>query len=510
MQPVDDISVLQKLRRIRENHAYKPTVVDLFAGCGGASLGFQREGCEILAGLELEPVRAETHAYNFHRHLGKTALALHGQPRDVTLLEPMACLRELTGQPGPEVDIIVGGPPCQAYARVGRAKLREIAQHPEAFRLDERGQLYAAYITFVAALKPVAVLMENVPDILNYGGVNVAEAIAESLDALGYECRYTLLNAANFGVPQTRERWFLIGLHRTTNTVPSFPEPTHHVELPIGYKGTRSYATALFRGPKGLEPHHALPLREAPTHLPSAVTCAEALSDLPVISDREKMGLKRGARDVLVRRPYGSDPVTSFQRMMRSWPGFEAKREVSAHVIRSLVRDYPIFRGMAPGDDYPKAHRVAEKLFTQELERRQSVGEVLVAGSEAYKKLHRLMVPPYDPGKFPNKWRKLEANFPSRTLLAHLSHDGYSHIHYDSVQARTISVREAARLQSFPDGFEFCGAMNAAFGQIGNAIPPLLVGALAHQMLVLLRAASAGQSAPADESSYSAVSGRVA
>ncbi len=82
------------------------------------------------------------------------------------------------------------------------------------------------------------------------------------------------------------------------------------------------------------------------------------------------------------------------------------------------------------------------------------------------------MVPPYDPTKFPNKWRKLERDFPSRTLLAHLSHDTYSHIHYDSEQARTISVREAARLQSFPDGFEFCGAMNAAFGQIGNAVPP--------------------------------------
>ena len=89
------------------------------------------------------------------------------------------------------------------------------------------------------------------------------------------------------------------------------------------------------------------------------------------------------------------------------------------------------------------------------------------------------MIPPYDPGKFPNKWRKLEADLPSRTLMAHIGKDTYSHIHYDSQQARTISVREAARLQSFPDGFEFAGTMNPAFRQIGNAVPPLLSCALA-------------------------------
>lgn len=81
--------------------------------------------------------------------------------------------------------------------------------------------------------------------------------------------------------------------------------------------------------------------------------------------------------------------------------------------------------------------------------------------------------------KFPNKWRKMEADQPARTLMAHLGKDGYSHIHYDSSQSRTISVREAARLQSFPDGFVFQGPMNPAFRQIGNAVPPLMSKALA-------------------------------
>jgi len=97
--------------------------------------------------------------------------------------------------------------------------------------------------------------------------------------------------------------------------------------------------------------------------------------------------------------------------------------------------------------------------------------------------LRRSVIPPYDPGKFPNKWRKMCPDEPARTLMAHLGKDGYSHIHYDSAQARTVSVREAARLQSFPDGFRFCGTMNPAFRQIGNAVPPLLAKALGDEMM---------------------------
>ena len=100
--------------------------------------------------------------------------------------------------------------------------------------------------------------------------------------------------------------------------------------------------------------------------------------------------------------------------------------------------------------------------------------------------LRAQIVPPYDAGKFPNKWRKMEPDAPARTLMAHLGKDSYSHIHYDSSQARTISVREAARLQSFPDGFRFCGSMNSGFRQIGNAVPPLLAYALARHLRGLL------------------------
>jgi DNA (cytosine-5)-methyltransferase 1 len=108
--------------------------------------------------------------------------------------------------------------------------------------------------------------------------------------------------------------------------------------------------------------------------------------------------------------------------------------------------------------------------------------------------LRSRIVPPYDPTKFPNKWRKLEPDSPSVTLTAHLSKDTYSHIHYDGAQARKISVREAARLQSFPDGFLFSGTMNSAFQQIGNAVPPLLALALALEVRGAIPAASHSKS----------------
>jgi DNA (cytosine-5)-methyltransferase 1 len=91
-----------------------------------------------------------------------------------------------------------------------------------------------------------------------------------------------------------------------------------------------------------------------------------------------------------------------------------------------------------------------------------------------YFDLRAAIVPPYDPRKFPNKWRKIEPDQPSRTTPAHIGKDSYSHMHYDSSQGRSISVREATRPQSFPDGFALSRRMNAAFRQIGNSVPLLL------------------------------------
>jgi DNA (cytosine-5)-methyltransferase 1 len=164
---------------------------------------------------------------------------------------------------------------------------------------------------------------------------------------------------------------------------------------------------------------------------------------------------------------------------MREWPGFESPEGVQQHITRRLPRDYVIFERMKPGDQYPKALEIARELLEEKLKDRALLGQIIECGSSGYASLVAETVPPYDPGKFKNKWWKMKADAPSRTVLAHLGKDTYSHIHYDDAQARTITIREAARLQSFSDGFIFAGGMNAAFRQIGNAVPPLLAKAVA-------------------------------
>jgi DNA (cytosine-5)-methyltransferase 1 len=220
------------------------------------------------------------------------------------------------------------------------------------------------------------------------------------------------------------------------------------------------------------------------------VTAADALQDLPPISDHLEGKMSRGARRFDELRRYSRATPKGYAKIMRTWPGFERNDGVHDHVIRYLPRDWKLFARMNPGDQYPQAHAHAVRMFEEALAaERIATGRAIRTRSKEWEALRASIVPPYDVGKFPNKWRKMEPDLPARTLMAHLGKDGYSHIHYDSTQARTISVREAARLQSFPDGFIFSGTMNPAFRQIGNAVPPLLAMAVAGTMRATLQAA---------------------
>lgn len=153
----------------------RPRVLDLFSGCGGLSLGFHRAEFEIVAAVEIDPLAAASHRLNFHGHLDKLRPA--DLARDITKVEPEELMAESAPgiPPSEAIDVIIGGPRCQAFARVGRAKLREVQDHPTAFKQDPRGNLYVRYLDYVRRLEPVAILMENVPDVLNYGGYNIAE-----------------------------------------------------------------------------------------------------------------------------------------------------------------------------------------------------------------------------------------------------------------------------------------------------------------------------------------------
>jgi DNA (cytosine-5)-methyltransferase 1 len=458
----------EKLARIKAGSA--PRVLELCSGCGGLSLGLQAAGFDLVAHVEFDATAAASYALNFSPpspdHKAGWAVA-----RDMEATDPAALASDigLEGDVGGQFDVLAAGLPCQAFARIGRSKLRSITGDDDAYRNDPRAKLYQRFLHYVRVVQPVAILIENVPDILNFGGHNVPEEICNTLDELGYAARYTLLNAAFYGVPQMRERLFLVAIDKSLGFFPSFPQPTRAAKLPPGYASAR--ATALKHVPKQGGRFVQPPV--AKTGLGGAISVREALSDLPQIVEhfKEPKTMKRRKTAEVLAYQTGTS-LSDYATLMRNWPGHERTiAGADGHVVRVTPRDFSIFSRMDRGGDYPHAHQVALKIFAERLAEMQPAPD---EGSDAWIKLRDGIVPPYDPGKFPNKWWKLDPEKPSRTLTAHMGKDTYSHIHWDSAQKRTVSVREAARLQSFPDSFRFAGAMNAAFRQIGNAVPPLL------------------------------------
>jgi len=462
--------------------------LEFCSGCGGQSLGLKTAGFELAAHVEFDPDAAATYALNFapeSPQLQKT----WSKPRDMVScsLDTVVKDFDLKTSVSEAFDILAAGLPCQAFARIGRSKLRSVTGDKQAFKNDPRAALYRRFLRIVERTRPLAIIIENVPDILNFGGHNIPEEISETLDELGYVSRYTLLNAAFYGVPQLRERLFLIAVDASLGVTPGFPEPTHILDLPPGYESSRSVALKHVK----VGASHFAPIPEPIGDLFSAVSTEAALSDLPFISEhlRDPAIIRR--RKISDKFPYRHDRHPSpYARLMRLWTGFEAGDEVDGNAIRLTPRDFPIFGRMPRGSDYPVALTIAHELLEEKL---LSENRRPRPTSLRYAELAGETVPPYDVSKFPNKWWKLDPDAPSRTLTAHLGKDTYSHIHYDGRQKRMISVREAARLQSFPDGFKFAGAMNSSFRQIGNAVPPLLALAVSRKLMETLSEALAAE-----------------
>jgi DNA (cytosine-5)-methyltransferase 1 len=464
-----------KIERLRTGES--PRVLELCSGCGGLSLGLQSAGFQLTAHVEKDEEAVRSYALNFSP--GEADPAKWAASRDMEAISADDLVRDLGfgTRTIESFDVVAAGLPCQAFARIGRSKLRAVAGKDDAFRRDTRAGLYLRFLDYVLDTQPLVIIVENVPDILNFGGHNVPEEICDTLENAGYTTAYTLLNAAYFGVPQVRERFFLVAFADELEAKPCFPEPMRYLDLPKGYVGSRR--VALKHVPAN-SPRYA-PVRSPLRDLPPAVGTEEALGDLPVIHEHWKEPRTMRRRRVSDRLPYRPvERLSEYARKMRNWPGFLSAVDSEGHVVRLTPRDFPIFEAMPRGADYPQARKIAEARFTAEVKTR-GLSDRDPASAELLA-LWRECVPPYDPDKFPNKWWKLDPLKPSRTLTAHMGKDTYSHIHYDSAQRRTVSVREAARLQSFPDAFRFAGAMNAAFRQIGNAVPPLLASAVARSI----------------------------
>lgn len=450
----------------------KPRVIDLFSGAGGMSLGFHAAGCHIQAAVDVDPAAARTFARNFVVLQPEGPPHVFGGYENGNLEEIDLDVVGRQGQP----DILIGGPPCQGFSLLGRAKLDSLSE--EGFEGDPRNTLYRRFLDAAELWKPRAVLMENVPGMLSLGGRNVAEDAAADLADRGYRVGFSILNSVWYGVPQFRERLFFIGIRDDLGIWPVMPKITHWAELPMGYRRPRAEFQPLLP---------FFPFRELPVGLNeetvTAVSVSNALDDLPPLTEHliTKAPLPRGT----FRQPraYYRAPHTPYAQLMREWPGLPASDGIDDHVTRRTPRDYEIFRRMKPGDRFPEALVIAGQLLDAELQSISKSRKPPKPGTAAFRKLQKRFIPPYPEDIFVDKWRKLVATQPSWTVPAHLAKDTYSHIHHDSNQARTISVREAARLQSFPDQFVFQGNMGDCYRQIGNAVPPLLAWAIAHALL---------------------------
>jgi DNA (cytosine-5)-methyltransferase 1 len=370
-------------------------VLDLFCGAGGMSLGFEAAGCFPAAGVDQNDWAVMSHSYNF---LSK------GVVQNICEIpDPRAFVEELGI---PRVDVIIGGPPCQGFALIGRGKLKSLGPEKEAYYRNVLNNLYREFIRFVTELQPLVFVMENVPALANYEDGTLVKRIKQAFP--GYDVDDRILNAEYAGVPQSRRRLFIQGCRIDNVRWPDVVEALH-----------------------------------------KPITVEQAIGDLP----RREPGML--SDEALTYCP-ACEP-TPYQQCMRKHMPDEHAHVVWDHITRQVREDDKyIFAIMPQGGKY--------RDLPDELKRYRN-------------KLS---------GSFDDKYWRLIANEPSWTITAHIAKDAYRYIH--PTQNRTLSVREFARLQSFPDRFRFCGPRTERLRQIGNAVPPLLAQSIARTIVEQIHA----------------------
>lgn len=354
-------------------------VIDLFAGVGGLSYGFAHDSdFTILAANEILPSMAKAYSLNH-----PTVKMYNKDIRDFSLAD----LTNDFGIGEGDVDIIIGGPPCQAYSTVGKRLLD-----------DPRGKLFQEYFRVLKEIRPRLFIFENVKGLLSIRGGALLEEIVVLFESLGYHVKWRVLNAADFGTPQIRERVIMIGSIYDNDF--SYPEPTHR----------EGGNVTLYNA-----------------HLKPYVTLGEAIGDLTVI--------KSGERGTI----YATSPQNDYQALMRK----NAPKSILDHEVPK---------------NNPKLVRLMEAL--------PDGGTPMDLPEE--------MRPT---SGFANTYCKLWWEKPSTTITRNLSCPSSSRcIHPRS--ARPLSTREGARIQGFPDDYQFYGSRSEKNLQIGNAVPTFLSTAL--------------------------------
>lgn len=372
------------------------TALSLFAGCGGFCEGVELAGFKVKCAVEIDGFAAQTYRYNFPKtplYEGDVCAFMNTEGED------HVAQYGLSG-----VDLVFGGPPCQGYSQIGTRDLKDV-----------RNDLYKEFARIVETLKPRIFLMENVPNLLLMNKGHYKDLILKKFHDIGYSNACVLrVSAADFGVPQLRERVVFVG----TRDEDIFP-----LDL-------RDFCEASLEEIRQGKPF----------------TVDDAISDLPegVVPSGSVL-------------PYPeAKNLTPFQRIMRL-----DCNEGPYTLARKRERGI--------GRKNPELHNH----HTKEIQaRRAHLISLLAQGKKADSLPKEIWN-----GRRPEKWRRLHPDEPSYTILAQMHRDlsEWVHPHLE----RWITVREAARLQSFHDGFIFRSSEWQMLKQIGNAVPPLLAYALA-------------------------------
>lgn len=421
-------------------------ILDLFAGAAGLSLGFElfkddsgRNVFELYRAVEAEKYACDT----LRARYGEEKV-IKGDLTDDEVHERI--IKECKGI----VSIVIGGIPCQSFSYIGPRS--GFGKKLRRFKNDERDHLYREFKKIVKEIIPKIVVIENVKGILSKKDTydkKIIDKLIYDFEAMGYTFKntdggkYFLLNAADYGVPQRRERVILIGVRKDWKNI-EIPEvnPTHYDPKSGEVKNHTK---------DGLMPY---------------VTLFDAIGDLPRVkpkittTDIKKKDIAK--IKVLNSRIYNGEEKVPFDekrfkkhltRTDKSGKEFlqfvraNGYPYIDHHVARSQqLSDIKLFRHMRQGE-------TAEGFFT----RKPALAKKLIK---------------YKMETFTDKYRKQRWTKPCSTVFAHLEKDGNRFIHPS--QARTITPREAARIQSFPDDFVFCGPISKKFKQIGNAVPPLM------------------------------------
>ena len=389
----------------------KYTFIDLFSGCGGLSEGFYRMGFTALAHVEINHWACETlrkrMAYYGYSNIEREVIE-----KDITSADILTDIDNAVA--GRSVDVIIGGPPCQAYSTAGRVR------DAKGMASDPRNFLFESYVKILEHFRPKFFVFENVTGLLS-ARVNGKPIMPSIMSALGNS--YKLINdpnilvhnTADYGVPQIRKRVIIMGVRKDITTKEA-------MDLYNGVVKTHWNPETDVVERKGLK---------------KFVSVKDAIGDLPSVEP-------------------GEDASTNSY-------------------------DYPcnnaFLKRIGKTGIYPLMDHIARKHNALDRER----FAIMINNHWSFGQLRKEM-PQYEHEHarvFDNSYVVQWWDLPSKTILAHIHKDGFQFIHPDGNQARSFTVREAARIQSFPDDFEFAGSRGEKYKQIGNAVPPLFAEALA-------------------------------